>query len=650
MLSALGTFFVIAALISVGFSVATYLLALKLNSQLLLSNARRLTWATIIFVSAAFVVLEVALFSRDYSIRYVYEQTANSVGALFTFTSAWAGLEGSLLLWTLVLCSFSAYVMFTTKRKEKEINKNFAIAQCVINFFTFYFLLIIAVAANPFAQMSEKVSNGLGANPLLQDHVAMAIHPPMLYIGYVGFVVPFAYVIASLVLKDFSQMSTVRVRRTSMIAWTFLTAGIILGAWWSYEVLGWGGYWAWDPVENASLLPWLTATAFIHSTILQSKAQMLRGWNYMLVIATMALTILGTFLTRSGVVNSVHAFTQSEIGSWLLILFVIVVLTGAGLLIWRYEEVKSPKSIKGANKKATMFLLNNIVFCMFALIVLLGTTYPLIADAIRGEQVSVGTPYYELFSIPIGFSILLLMGVAPMVAFAETDVKINERLRVPAVFGLIGVAISVLVNQHILTALAVGMTTFVVVGSAMILYKTVKQSGRRVLLERPRKVGAMIVHIGIAFIGLSIVLSTHTWSQEATLTKDEPQQVGPYTLTYVQQTTTSSEDLIEQKVGIKMVRDGDVLGVYEPVVRTYPARNMSVGSPSVHTSLLRDSYLTVLSTPQGDEVVIKIAQNPMVLYIWVSGIVIVIGAVITLLPQRRKADLIAKEKVKAEAK
>jgi cytochrome c-type biogenesis protein CcmF len=641
MAATLGTFFIVASLVCVGFSILSLLASLKLKSQILTRNARWLTWGSIFFTLAAFVTLEVALFSRDYSIRYVYEHTANSVSGLFTFTAAWAGLVGSLLLWTLVLCGYTAYVLFSTRTKKGETatyNPTLVIAHMVMCGFIFYFLLMITVASSPFDQVTEVATNGLGANPLLQDHYAMAIHPPMLYIGYVGFVVPFAYVIGSLITKDFSNMSTTRVRRTSMIAWVFLTAGIILGAWWSYEVLGWGGYWAWDPVENASLLPWLTATAFIHSTIMQSKRGMLRGWNYTVVIATCALTILGTFLTRSGIVNSVHSFTQSNIGGWLLTLFAIVVIGGAGLLIWRFDDVKSEKTIKGASKKETMFLLNNIVFCIFALVVLLGTTYPLIADSLRGEQVSVGTPYYEKFSVPLGFSILLLMGMAPMVAFAETKVAINERLRVPSVFGLIFAGVAVFVGQHVLTAAAVGMTTFVVVGGIMILYKTVKQSGKRVLLERPRKVGAMIVHIGIALIGLSIVLSTHTWDAEATLVKNKEQVVGPYTLTYVSSSTESSEDVIETSVGIRIVREGDELGVYAPKIRTYPARNMSVGTPSVHTSVLRDTYLTVISTPTGDEVVIKVAQNPAVVYIWISGFIIVIGSIITLLPQRRKAD------------
>ncbi len=649
MISVLGTFFLVAACVCTAFAFLSYAFSLRLKSHLLVRNARHLTMAAIAFIVASFVALEVGLFQRDYSLSYVYEHTANTTGKLFTFTSIWAGLEGSLLLWTVVLCGYTAYVLFSSRKyRSSDYDPTTVIAHMVIVFFIIFFLAMILVAASPFEKAAEIATNGLGANPLLQEHFAMAIHPPMLYIGYVGFTVPFAYVIASLIRKDFSSLSTTRVRRSSMVAWTFLTAGIILGAWWSYEVLGWGGYWAWDPVENASFLPWLTATAFIHSTIMQSKRNMLRGWNSTVVIATCALTILGTFLTRSGVVNSVHSFTQSHVGPWLLALFALVVLSGTGLLVWRYDDVRSETSVKGASKKETMFLLNNIVFCVFALVVLLGTTYPLIADAIRGEQVSVGTPYYERFAIPLGLSLLLLMGIAPMVAFAETKVAINERLRIPAIAGVLMVGFSILVNQKFMTSIAIGACTFVVVGTILILAKTIKQSGaKRVIIERPRKVGAMIVHMGIAFIGLSIVLSSHTWYREATLVQGQAKTVGPYSLTYVSNTVTSSEDIVTSSVKIKIVRDGKLLGTYSPKVRTYPARNMSVGTPSVHTSFLRDTYLTLVSSPAKDSVAIKIAQNPAVVYIWLSGILIVVGAVVTLLPQRRKADKIAKEKPQA---
>lgn len=646
MSATLGTFFLIAACVCVLCSIASYLTSLKMSSRVLVRNARVLTGASIAFVLAAFTTLEIAMFRRDYSLTYVYEHTNNSTNKLFTFTGVWGGLEGSLLLWTLVLCGYSTYVLISSRKEtEEKYDATSVIAHTVMNFFVAFFLVMIIVASSPFKTAATIALNGLGANPLLQEHYAMAIHPPMLYIGYVGFVVPFSYVIASLIRKDFSAFYTTRVRRTSMIAWIFLTAGIILGAWWSYEVLGWGGYWAWDPVENASFLPWLTATAFIHSTIMQSKRDMLRGWNYTVVIATCALTILGTFLTRSGVVNSVHAFSQSNIGAWLLTLFTIVVVGGSGLLIWRFDDVRSARTMKGASKKETMFLLNNIVFCVFALVVLLGTTYPLIADALRGEQISVGRPYFEKFSIPLGMSILLLMGMAPMVAFAETKVAINERLRIPAIAGIVMVGVAVVLEQNIVTATAVGLTAFVAVGSVMILVRTVQQSGKRVILERPRKVGAMIVHIGIALIGLSIVLSSHTSTREATLVKGQIKTVGPYEVTFVSNKKTSGTDLVIDSVAIRISRGNNDLGIYAPEVRTYPSRDMSVGTPSVHTSWVRDTYLTLVSSPDKNTVHIKIAENPMVLYVWLSGILIVIGSVITLLPQRRKAGKIEAENI-----
>ena len=655
MVSLIGTFTLASAVICSLFSVIGFFLSLisKNRSNFYNRNARILNYLSAFSILAAFIVLEVGLFQRDYSIQYVYEHTANSTSKLFTFTGVWAGLEGSLLLWALILCVFSvATLMATRKKKEKNLSLDgtSVLAQLIIASLVFFFSLLISISSSPFAKTSVNYKNGLGPNPLLQEHFAMAMHPPFLYLGYVGFVVPFAYAIASLIRKDFSKLYTARVRRTSIIAWIFLTCGILLGAFWSYEVLGWGGYWAWDPVENASLLPWLTATAFLHSTIMQSKRNMLRGWNYTVVVATFALTILGTFLTRSGIVNSVHAFSQSNIGAWLLSLFALIVIGGVSLLIWRYDYVKSEKPLKGAGLKDTLFLLNNIVFCIFTLVVLIGTTYPLIADEIRGEQISIGTPYFEKFVIPLGLSILLLMGIAPMMAFGETNVKLVQRLRMPVFFAALIMAISIILDQSLLTSFAIGMSTFVVVGCIQILIRAGKQSGfKRLLLERPKKVGAMVSHIGIALIGLCIVLSSHTYSHEVSLIKNVPKKVGNYSLTFVSEKVIANADVISTSVGINISRSGENFGVYAPKVKEYPARSMSVGTPSVHTSLVRDSYLTILSTPQDEDdtrsVRIKITENPMVLYIWLSGILIALGAGISLLPTKRKAEIIKKQKV-----
>lgn len=644
MLSLLGTFALASATICSLFCVLGYLFSLlsKSRSNFYNKNARLLNYVAAASIAFAFVILEIALFRREYSIQYVYEHTANSTSKLFTLTGAWAGLEGSLLLWTLILCIFSISTLFATRKrrgKELKVDRTSTLAHLIIASVIFFFALLVAVSSSPFAEAVSKYKNGLGPNPLLQEHFAMAIHPPLLYTGYVGFVVPFAYAIASLLLKDFSQLYSARVRKTSIIAWIFLTCGIMLGAFWSYEVLGWGGYWAWDPVENASLLPWLTATAFLHSTIMQSKRNMLRGWNYTLVVATFALTILGTFLTRSGIVNSVHAFSQSNIGSWLLTLFAVIVVGGVSLLIWRYDFVKSEKPLKGAGLKDTLFLLNNIVFLVFTMVVLVGTTYPLIADEVRGEQISIGTPYFERFAIPLGLTILLLMGIAPMMAFGETNVKLGQRLRVPALSAALALLASVFIEQGLITAIAIAMSTFVVVGCIQILLRAAKQSGYASLIfERPKKVGAMVSHIGIALIGLFIVLSSHTFSVEAKLVKNESKTVGPYTLTFVSEKSKSNVDVISTSVGIKVSRKGKDFGVYAPKVKEYPARSMSVGTPSVHTSLIRDSYLTILSTPETNDgvrtVTIKVTENPMVLYIWISGILIALGAGISLIPTK----------------
>ncbi len=381
-----------------------------------------------------FVVMEIALFRRDYTVSFVQQVGSDSIPPIFNFAALWSALEGSLILWALILGLYIAAVLVKFKARRNDPLLGWATV-VLLGISTFFFGLL-AIPANPFQRLSVPLDFvGRGPNPLLQDHVLVAFHPPMLYLGYVGFAVPFAFAIAALITGRLGEGWLVETRRWTVIAWGFLTVGIILGAWWSYEVLGWGGYWAWDPVENASLLPWLTGTAYLHSVMVQERRGMLRVWNLSLVCATFALTILGTFLTRSGVIDSVHAFADGQVGPWLLTFFTIITLGSVVLIGWRGDRLRSPGAIDSPLSREASFLANNVLFGAMAFVVLLGTVFPLFAEAFDGSRLTIGRPYFDSLGRPIAIVTLFLMAVAPVLPWRKASTELlSTRLFWPAVW------------------------------------------------------------------------------------------------------------------------------------------------------------------------------------------------------------------------
>ncbi|HEX2038883.1 MAG TPA: cytochrome c biogenesis protein CcsA, partial [Acidimicrobiales bacterium] len=390
--------------------LVTVVAGLVKGRPVLLRTGRVYAWLVLAGAVVAVVAMQRALLTHDFSLQYVAENNSRSTPVLFSITGMWSALEGSILLWALVLAGYLAAMVrhFRDRAGDRLVGWATATVFVVVIFF---FGLMLG-PANPFREVAGAVpSDGPGPNPLLQQHVLVAFHPPLLYLGYVGFTVPFAFAVAALVTGRVGEGWLVETRRWTLFAWGFLTAGIVLGSWWSYEVLGWGGFWAWDPVENASFLPWLTATAFVHSVMVQERRGVLRVWNLSLLVATFSLTILGTFLTRSGVLDSVHAFTESSIGPAILGFFALVVAVGVGLIGWRGDRLRSTGAIEAPVSRESAFLANNVLFAAFAFVVLLGTVFPLLAEAIDGERISVGRPYFDRMTTPIALVLLFLMAV-----------------------------------------------------------------------------------------------------------------------------------------------------------------------------------------------------------------------------------------------
>jgi cytochrome c-type biogenesis protein CcmF len=478
-------------------------------------------------------------------------------------------------------------------------------------------------------------SDGPGPNPLLQNHPLMAFHPPMLYLGYVGFTVPFAFAVAALVTGRLGEGWLAETRRWTLFAWGFLTVGIILGAWWSYEVLGWGGYWGWDPVENASFLPWLTGTAYIHSVMVQERRGMLRVWNLSLLMATFSLTILGTFLTRSGVLDSVHAFTESPIGPLLLGLFGAIVLVSVGLVGWRGDRLRAPGRIDSPVSREGSFLANNVVFAAFAFVVLLGTVFPLIVEALNGSRISVGAPYFRRMTMPLGLTLLFLMAVAPVLPWRKASGELlRHRLLWPAWAATGAVVLAVAVGARGLAPLlAFALGAFAAGGAVRHLFLSVRRQGWRGFVGRSN--GGMIVHLGVVMIAVGLAASSSYSSDgEFRLREGESATLAGHTIRYLGTETIETDQKTEVRARVE-VNGGKV---YAPALSRFPFATQAIGTPSVRTGAFEDVYLTLVSAPQseGDPAVIGLIIQPMVSWLWTGGGVMAFGTLLSAWPGRRR--------------
>ncbi|MCZ7534960.1 MAG: heme lyase CcmF/NrfE family subunit [Acidimicrobiia bacterium] len=645
---ALGTAAVWLGAVASLYAVVMFAVGLPRRDERMLRAGRRGVALAFGAAVAAFGVMEWALFSHDFSIEYVAGNVARATPGLYTFTALWGALEGSILLWTLFVAGYAGWTVhrFRSRADDPIVGWATLTAMVVVAFF----FVVMLVAANPFTRIAGAIPlDGEGPNPLLQNHPLMAFHPPMLYLGYVGFTIPFAFGIAGLVTGRVGEEWLSDTRRATLIAWGFLTGGVILGAWWSYEVLGWGGYWAWDPVENASLLPWITGTAFLHSVMARERQGMLRVWNLSLVIATFCLTILGTFLTRSGVVASVHAFSRSSIGPWLLGFLGVSVLVGVGLIAWRGDALRGEGRVASPASRESAFLANNLVFSAFALVVLLGTVYPLLAEALQDRQVSVGEPYFDRMTAPLGMAILFLMAVAPLLPWRGASGEVlNRRLLVPAWIGGSTIAIAALVGvRGVAQVLTFGLAAFALAGIVDRMVAGVRSRRRSdgepllkaipaTVLGRPRLYGGLIVHAGVVLIAVAIAASSgYSTKREVRLDRGESATVAGYAVTYLGRAVDADAQKTTIKADIKVERGGDDLGVYSPAISTYPNFAGGIGTPSVRTGLLRDLYLTLVSSPNESRIALGVAVNPLVLWLWVGGAVMGLGVLVSLLPAQR---------------
>ena len=636
--AAFGTGGVILGVIGSLGAIVTLIVGIRGNRPDLMKMSK--TYALMVLAGGlvAFASMERALITRDFSLKFVADNGSSATPALYNFATLWSALEGSILLWSLVLAGYIVAVMW--KFRDRLTDPLVAWAMLTMFVVSLFFFGLMMGPANPFRTLANVPIDGPGPNPLLQNHPLMAFHPPMLYLGYVGFTVPFAFAIAALVTGRLGEGWLVETRRWTIFAWTFLTIGVVLGAWWSHEVLGWGGYWAWDPVENASLLPWLTATAFIHSVMVQERRGMLRVWNLSLLCATFSLTILGTFLTRSGVVDSVHAFSNSTIGPLLLGFFGLIVAVTVGLVAWRGDRLRSPARIDSPASREGAFLLNNIVFAAFAFVVLLGTVFPLISEALTNDRVTVGVPYFERMTMPIGLTLLFLMAMAPVLPWRKASVEtLRTRLLWPGWIGtgVLLFAVVVAGARGFAPLLAFFLAGFAGGAALRQLALATRRQGWRGLVGRTN--GGMIVHLGVLMIGVAFAASnSYSMERDARLclkaTSGCPSTitVQGHTITYVKATADSTP--ARSQVGAQFRVDGKI---YEPVLQKFPNGSQQIGKPSVKNSIT-DSVLLSLTDPPTStgSVAVKVIVQPLIVWLWIGGTTMAVGSIMAVFPGSRR--------------
>ncbi len=612
-----------------------------------------LTYAAVytnfLLVTVSTLALVWALATHDFSISYVAQVGSRATPTFYTIISLWGALEGSIVFWAWVLAMYGAAVVWFNRKRAGNLVPYAAMTMLLVQ--TFFHILLVG-PANPFHLVSPVPMDGPGPNPLLQNHILMGVHPPLLYLGYVGFAVPFAFAIGAMLAGEVNDGDWIRLtRRWTLVAWGFLSAAIIAGMWWSYEVLGWGGYWAWDPVENASFIPWLTATAYLHSVMVQERRGMLKLWNLNLMVGTFVLTILGTFLTRSGIISSVHAFTQGTIGYYFLAFIAVVLVATVALVAGNSEKLGSTGRLDAPLSREVAFLLNNLFLTVFMFTVLVGTLFPLIAEAARGVKVSVGEPFFNRMTLPMMVALLFLMGVGPALPWKRAaGPELKSKLLPGVIVGLLAGAFGIVAgarNPYAVLAFTFAGFAFTVnvgefVSGARARVAALGESFLvalvRLVAANRRRYGGYVAHLGIVLVAVGVAASsTFKTEREATLKPGETVTLAGHTLRL--KAAWGREEAQRSVIGATMeLMDGDrVVDVIEPKMNYYPMSQQPVPTPQVRSSLRGDLYLNLMAFREdGSNVTVKVIWEPLVPWIWFGGMVIVLGALIGIWPTSRR--------------
>jgi cytochrome c-type biogenesis protein CcmF len=624
----------------------------RISPERLADTARRAGMASFVAVTAAAFALVWSVFSDDFSITYILEHSNRALPGAYKFSALWSGQEGSLLLWAWLLAAYG----FVLRLTHKTDVKLYAYAGTILAGIQAFFLAILCFAAPPFALFQGAVpDDGNGLNPLLQ-YPEMVIHPPMLYLGYVGFSVPFAFALGALMMRYPGERWIKVTRVWTMVTWLFLTCGIFLGMHWAYAVLGWGGYWGWDPVENASFMPWLTGTAFLHSVMMQEKKGMMKSWNVWLIFTTFLLTMLGTLLTRAGLVSSVHAFAQSSIGTWFVVFMGMVLAVCIFTYILQRSHMQSEHQLESLVSRESSFLFNNLVLLTACFVILWGTLFPILSEYVVGSKVTVGAPFYNRVAVPIGLFLLFLTGVGPLLPWRATSLRAIRRNFVLPSIALWATVIVCLVagarpwkdgaldagNFYALVAFALsaGVLTAILSefqrGAGVIS----RQTGRNLLAatwlltrRNTRRYGGYIVHIGVVVIVIGLAGAAFNRNVESEMALHDKISIGPYTLVEVGATQDSNANYNSEYALLDVYKDGRKQFQMTPEKRVYLASGQPQTMVAIHSVPEWDLYVVYEGTnPDTGQPIIKAFLNPLVGWIWAGLVVLVLGTLVALVP------------------
>jgi cytochrome c-type biogenesis protein CcmF len=641
-----------ALIVCLGLSVYALLagsLAAWEGRRRLAASAQNALIAAFAAAAVASGVLIAALVRHDFSFVYVADFTSERLPLGYTLSAFWGGQAGSLLLWLLVLTGMSAAAVLFNRYAAREV---IAWAVPVLGLVAGFFAFLLVAVASPFETQAAP-ADGNGLNPSLQNPY-MVVHPPMLYLGYVGLTIPFAFAMGALLAGRTDERWIVATRRWTLGAWAFLGIGQLLGAHWAYVEVGWGGYYAWDPVENAALMPWLAATAFLHSVMVQEKKGMLKVWNVLLVILAFCLAVFGTFLTRSGIVNSIHSFTQSSIGPWFLGFIVAITLGSLAVVLYRLPMLRAKTKLESAISREAAFLYNNLLLVALCLTILWGVIFPIVSEAVRGESVTVGPPYFNFFLRVFGIPLLLLMGIGPLVAWRRASISSLKRLLAwPALAALVTGGVLLLFGAgSSLPGLVTYTFSAFVLASIVIEFAKGTQARRALtggswwtafsglVARNRRRYGGYVVHAAIVLLAIGVAGSSlYQTTREGKLSPGESLQAAGYTLTYRELTREARSNHTAVRAHVDVYRDGELMSRLQPGKNRYAAEQQVSSEMAIYTNWLRAEDVDVIADQVNDDgsVYFKVLVKPLVNLIWVAGFVFFAGAVIALWPDARES-------------
>ncbi|NUO82413.1 heme lyase CcmF/NrfE family subunit [candidate division KSB1 bacterium] len=638
----LGHIFTLLALGCGVYAILASLIGVRKHDERLVKSGEHGAIGVSLMLTLAAVGVWQALLTDNFRMEYVASYSNRALPLSFKFTSLWAGMKGSLLFWAMLLSFFSTFCILIYRNKQRVLMPYVTAVNMAV---TVFFIVMINFVTPLFEMLNFTPPDGRGLNPLLQ-HWAMVIHPPILYLGYVGFTIPFAFAIAALLSGQMGNEWLAITRRWTIVPWFFLGIGMMLGGKWAYMELGWGGYWAWDPVENAAMMPWLTGTAFLHSVMIQEKKNMLRVWNMVLIILTFTLCIFGTFLTRSGVVSSVHSFTQSSLGPLFLGFVGVIMAFSFTLLMYRLPNLKSPVRMESIVSRESAFLLNNVVFLGACFAVLWGTMFPVISEAVRGVKITVGAPWFNAVNVPIALLLLLLTGIGPLVAWRKSSgAQLKKMFLWPTVSTLVTfVVLFALGMRHVYALISFALSVFVTHTIVAEFHRGAVARGRsnnenyftalwNLLMKNRQRYGGYVVHFGMVLIFVGVTGQAFTQEAEAQLKPGEAIKLRNYELVYqsTREYTDANKSVVESTMIVK--RDGQVLETIYPQKHLYRVQNQPTTEVALFSNLREDLYVVLGEyKPETNAATFHAYLNPLVMWVWIGGMVLTIGTLITLLP------------------